>query len=107
MKPPNAENSFVDLEKLRTYAPDPTYRVGRHKARLFAALLGLGVEDAAELCRTCWTLGEDDEHEHRYRINFMLTWRGREALVRSAWIVRPEEGFPSLVTCYPLAGEGE
>jgi len=109
MKPPNVENSFVDLEKLRTYALDPTYRVGRHKVRLFAALLRLGMEDAAELCRVLLDagrtldaeLGEHDEHGQRYRIDFMLTWRGRQALVRSAWIIRPEERFPSLVTCYP------
>jgi hypothetical protein len=48
-------------------------------------------------------LGERDEHGQRYRIDFMLTWRGRQALLRSAWIVRPEEEFPRLVTCYPLA----
>jgi hypothetical protein len=110
MKLPNAENAFVSLEKLRSYALDPTHRVGRHKARLFTALLGLGVEDAEELrdilldtARTLDAeLGEHGEHGQRYRIDFMLTWRGRRALLRSAWIVRPEEGFPRLVTCYPL-----
>jgi hypothetical protein len=45
----NAENAFADLEKLRSYALAHTHRVGRHKAHLFAALLGLGVEDAGEL----------------------------------------------------------
>jgi hypothetical protein len=111
VKLPNPENAFVDLEKLQSYALDSTHRVGRHKARLFAALLGLGVEDAEELrnillnaVRTLDAeLGEQDEHGQRYRIDFMLTWRGRQALVRSAWVVRPEEDFPRLVTCYPLA----
>lgn len=110
MKLPNAENAFIDLEKLRSYALDPTHRVGRRKARLFTTLLGLGVEDAKELrdilldaARTLDAeLGELGEHGQRYRIDFMLTWRGRQALLRSAWIVRPEEDFPRLVTCYPL-----
>jgi hypothetical protein len=113
MKLPNAENAFVDLEKLRSYALDPTHRVGRHKACLFTALLGLGIEDAEALRDILLDLldaartfdaepGEHGEHGQRYRIDFMLTWRGRQALLRSAWIVRPEEGFPRLVTCYPL-----
>jgi hypothetical protein len=33
MKLSDAENAVVDLEKLRSYALDPTHRVGRHKAR--------------------------------------------------------------------------
>ena len=115
MKLPNAESAFVDPEKLRRYALDPTHRVGRQKARLFAALLGLSVEDAEELRsilldagRTIDAeLGERDEHGQRYRIDFVLTWRGRQALLRSAWIVRPEEGFPSLITCYPLVEEAQ
>lgn len=110
MKLPNAENAFVDLEKLRSYALDPTHRVGRHKARLFTALLGLGEGNAEELrdilldaARTLDAeLGEHEAHGQRYRIDFMVTWRGRQALIRSAWIVRPEEDFPRLVTCYPL-----
>ena len=112
MKLPHCEHAFVDLEKLRSYALDPTHRVGRHKARLFTAILGLGVEDAEELhhilldaARTLDAeLGEHNEHGQRYRIDFMLTWRGRQTLIRSAWIVRPEEGFPRLVTRYPLPG---
>ena len=110
MKLPNAENAFVDLEKLRSYALDRTHRVGRHKARLFTTLLGLGLEDSGELRDILLDaarildaeLGEHEEHGQRYRIDFTVTWRGRQALLRSAWIVRPEEGFPRLVTCYPL-----
>jgi uncharacterized protein DUF6883 len=110
VKLPNAENALVDLEKLRSYALDPTHRVGRHKARLFATLLGLGKGNAAELrdilleaARTLDAeLGEHGAHGQRYRIDFMVTWRDRQAQIRSAWIVRPEEDFPRLVTCYPV-----
>jgi hypothetical protein len=109
VKLPNAENAFVDPEKLRSYALDPAHRVGRHKARLFTALLGLGEENAEELRDTLLDtartldaeLGEYGAHGQRYRIDFTVTWRGRQALIRSAWIVRPEEDFPRLVTCYP------
>ena len=111
MRLPNAENAVVDPEKLRSYALDSTHRVGRHNARLFAALLGLGVEDAEELHNILLNAGrsldaelvERDEHGQRYRIDFTLTWRDRQVLLRSSWIIRPDEGFPRLVTCYPLA----
>ena len=47
-------------------------------------------------------LGELDEYGQRYVIDFLLTWQNRQAKVRSAWIIRPDEDFPRLVTCYPL-----
>ncbi len=111
MKLPNAGNAFVDPEKLRRYALDPAHRVGEHKARLFATLLDLGMEDADELRDILLDAGRTldadlvgrDEHGDRYRLDFPVTRRGRHASLRSAWIVRPDEGFPRLVTCYPLA----
>jgi hypothetical protein len=39
VKLPNAEMAFIDMRKLRDYALDPDHRVGKHKARLFVALL--------------------------------------------------------------------
>jgi hypothetical protein len=110
MKVPNAEHAFIDLSKLREYALNPTHRVGGHKARLFASLLGLKINDAESLRAILQTvvqtheavLGELDEHGQRYVIDFLLTWQERQARVRSAWIVRADEDFPRLVTCYPL-----
>ena len=107
---PNAENAVVDIRKLRDYALSPTHRIGRHKARLFAALLDISIDDAEELrdlllqvARTHDAkMGEQDEHGQRYWIDFLLTWRGRQAAIRSVWNVRPNEDFPRLVTCYPI-----
>ena len=106
---PNAESAFVDVRKLRDYALNPMHRVGRHKARLFGALLGMSVHDAEELRNLLLQVvgthdaetGRQDEHGQRYRIDFLLTWRGRQAALRSVWNVRPDESFPRLVTCYP------
>ena len=114
MKVPNAEKAFVDIRKLRDYALNPTHRVGKHKARLFAALLGMSIDDAEELrdlllqvARTHDAeMGEKDEHGQRYRIDFSLTWRGKQATIRSAWNARPDEDFPRLVTCYPMKEAG-
>ena len=107
---PNAERAFVDIRKLRDYTLNPTHRVGKHKAHLFAALLDMSVEDTKELREMLLEIvetheveiGNRDRHGQRYQIDFTLTWRGRQAIIRSAWIVRPDEDFPRLVTCYPI-----
>ena len=110
MKIPNAENAFIDFRKLHDYALNPKHRVGKHKARLFLALLNMNSDDAEAfhsmllgIIRThSAETGILDEHGQRYRIDFTLTWRDREATIRSAWIIRPDEDFPRLVTCHPL-----
>jgi hypothetical protein len=110
MKIPNAENAYIDIRKLRDYVLDPNHHVGQHKARLFAALLDMSSNDAEELrdillegVKTHDALpGFKDEYGQRYQIDLIVSWRGREVIILSAWIIRPEENFPRLVTCYPL-----
>jgi hypothetical protein len=46
MKLPNCDRVFVDMEKLRGYCLNTNHRRGQHKARVFAATLGLTVDDA-------------------------------------------------------------
>ena len=46
VKLPNAERAFIDIAKLRDYSLSPQHKEGRHKARVFASALGLGVSDA-------------------------------------------------------------
>ena len=38
----------------------------------------------------------------KYVIDFEMNHSGQMAIVRSAWIVRDNENFPRLVTCYVL-----
>jgi hypothetical protein len=112
---PNAQEAVVEIGKLCDYTLNPEHRVGRHKARLFSALLGLTGDDAdalrgilLEAVRTRDAEhGDRDAHGQRYRLDFVLTWRGRQAPIRSVWNVRPNETSPRLVTCYPLKeGDG-
>jgi hypothetical protein len=110
MKLPNAENAFVDVAKLRDYALDPVHAEGKHKARVFAAALGLSRNDAEWLrdqlllgarISDC-SLGRKTDHGQMYAIDFVATFRGKTARLRSAWNIRPGENFPRLVTCYVL-----
>lgn len=49
MKVPNAERAVVDIHKLRDYCLNPLHDEGKHKARLFAAALGMTADNAEEL----------------------------------------------------------
>lgn len=106
---PNAERAVVDIRKLRDYCLNPLHDEGKHKARLFAAI-GLTANEAEEL-RTILLqvvktsearLGRRDSYGQRYIIDFPLNWRGREAVIRSGWIIELGIEMPRLTTCYPL-----
>ncbi|HEY3760878.1 MAG TPA: SMI1/KNR4 family protein [Verrucomicrobiae bacterium] len=110
MKLPKAEQAFVDIAKLRDYSLDIVHKEGKHKARVFAAALGLTRNDAdwfreqllvaakAHDCR----LGKMTDHGQRYILDFTLNRNQKSAMVRSVWNIRPDEDFPRLITCYVL-----
>ena len=110
MKIPNPEKAIVEIRKLRDYCLNTEHQIGKHKARLFKAALGLTIEDAESLHAVLLEIvktheaepGDTDEHGQRYQIEFEMTWQGRHATLLSAWNVRPNEDFPRLVTCYPI-----
>jgi Domain of unknown function (DUF6883) len=109
-KLPNAERAFVDIAELRDYSPDPVHPEGKHKARVFASALGLSRNDAGwlggQLLSVAGThecqLGRKTIHGQRYVQDFILAHRGKSALLRRVWNMRPTEDFPRLVTCYVL-----
>lgn len=88
----------------------PNNRRGRHKARVFASVLSLARQDAAELreallqaARQCDAfLVRTDEYGERYRLDFTLERENHQATVRSAWIVSPKERIPRLISCWVL-----
>ncbi|MGZ5437397.1 MAG: DUF6883 domain-containing protein [Pyrinomonadaceae bacterium] len=112
MKVPNALNAVIGIEKLTDYCLSASHSKGKHKARLFENKLSLGVRDAEVLQRAlkdailrCDAVEiESTAYGRKFRVDFRA---GRgvgiiffEATVRSVWIVRNDEDFPRLVTCY-------
>jgi hypothetical protein len=110
MKLPGATDAVVDIGKLRDYCLSPVHPRGRHKARVFAAVLGLTQADA-DLLREELLIAaregdavecEADEYGVRYTLDLELMGKQGRAKVRSAWIVLRNEQFPRLTTCYVL-----
>ena len=110
MKLPNAERAVVDIDKIRNYCLNPEHRRGCHKARVFAASLGLTIEHAGELRAALLaaarsndaTPTEQDEYGARYVVDFLASGPAGQAMVRSSWIIRRGEDFPRLTSCYVL-----
>lgn len=108
MSLPNGDRAVVDARKLTDYCLSPTHPVGRHKAAVFQAALGMTVADAlilrAMLLDAASTgeakAGRADEFGQRYETDFEAVTPTGRAVVRAAWIVRTGEDFPRLTTCY-------
>jgi hypothetical protein len=110
MRLPNPENAVVDIEKLRDYCLSLAHPRGRHKARVFAEVLGLTSDDAEELKHLLLAAAlspdaittDRDDYGQRYVIDFLVSRPAGEARIRSSWIVRLGEDFPRLTSCYVL-----
>lgn len=109
MRLPNPENTIVDIEKIRDYCLNKEHLRGKHKARVFEAALGLTIEHAEQLREALIEVPlhgealptELTEYGQLYIIDFTMTVNSeKEAQVRSSWIVRNEENFPRLTSCY-------
>ena len=110
MKTPNAEHAIADIRKLQEYSLNPQHRVGKNKARVFASALGLTIDDAEALRNILLKIIKEydtkihlkDSYGQRYQVDFPLEWKGKQAMVRSAWIIELEIPYPRLTSCYVL-----
>ena len=111
MKLPGGEQAIVDIAKLRDYCLDPQHPRGRHKARVFGAVLGLAQAHAEvfreELLRAAReehaVPGLSDQYGDRFTIDFEMSHGGRRATIRSGWIILRDEGHPRLTSCFVLS----
>jgi Domain of unknown function (DUF6883) len=108
VKLPNGDRAFVDIRKLRDYCLNPDHPRGRDKARVFRAALGLTADDAPTLreilLRAAVSQDVTFTGEHEYGVRFVIEFEiegavGR-AQIQSTWLVRHDEDFPRLITCF-------
>jgi hypothetical protein len=110
MKLLNPERAVIDEAKLRDYCLSGTHIRGRHKARMFAAVLGI-TDEHVDILRSALQQavidtevipGELDEYGQRFVLDFEMGGPAGRGFVHSTWIVRGNEDFARLVTCYVL-----
>jgi hypothetical protein len=102
MKLPGGERAIVDIGKLRDYCLSMDHFRGRHKARVFASVLGITSADGESLREDLLraareqdaTQGRRDDYGMRYIIDLDVQRGHRRAKVRSAWIVLRSESAP-------------
>jgi len=107
---PSAERAFIDDAKLVQYSLAVDHPVGANKALLFRRVLGFTVRDADTLRRLILEAvlvyetvpGRRDEFGERYAVDFPVKTEVGSAVVRSAWILRKDENFPRLTSCFVL-----
>lgn len=88
---PDADRAEVDLRKLSEYCLSPEHPVGKHKAAVFRAALGLTAADAPLLREWILQAAADglavferaDEFGDRYRLDFEAATPSGRALIRS------------------------
>ena len=110
MKLPYGDKVIIDQRKVVEYCLSPDHDDGKHKARLFRDLLGLTRDHATLLLDALKEAAVDGEavsgrldcYGQRYVIDFEFVGPTGQAMIRSAWIMRPGETAPRLVTCYIL-----
>jgi hypothetical protein len=108
LKLPNAERAVVEIEKLLTYSLNPEHEVGKHKAVVFRAALGITLDDAAWLRETILrqvvgteaARGPVSPFGEKYVVDMEVTRGERSAVVRTTWIVEHGTDFPRLTSCY-------
>lgn len=108
MKLPNGDRAYIDVSKLASYSLDPNHSEGKHKARVFQSALDLKLENVEELRLALLEAVQQKEaiptqrnpYGQKYVIDFVMDRRNKQATIRSVWIVRDNEDFPRLVTCY-------
>ena len=107
---PSADRAIVDIRKLRDYVLSAENERGRHKARVFSRVLGLGPYDSEWLRDRILdgvqyaeaVLTNVTPYGALYRVDVTVETERGTATVRTGWIVRTGETFPRLTTCFVL-----
>ena len=110
MRLPNPDYAIIDAQKLAGYCLNPEHTDGQHKAIVFQSALGIGVDEIKELKAALLQAvqmhdavpAKSNQYGQKYVVDFVMTRLDKQAMIRSVRIVRDDEGFPRLVTCYVL-----
>src|SRR5258708_7224071 len=108
MNLPNGDRAHIG-DKLRDYTLNPLHPRGKHKARKFKSVLGITIEVSQPLIQALLHAAstsqeaiavEENEYGRVFELQFSLSTDCGRATISSVWMIRREEDFPRLVTCF-------
>lgn len=106
----NANQAFIDDRKLMDYCLSESHPIGKHKAKVFKSALGFSVEHFQQLKEAILqailkneaNFTESNQYGELYVVDIEVENPPQKALVRTSWIVRFDEDFPRLTSCYVI-----
>jgi hypothetical protein len=96
MKLPNADRAIIPIEKLVGYCLNPEHPKGKHKARVFQAVLGITRENADRLYELVRQAAIAGEVVQERSTPFGLD----RVQLRTLWIISSELTIPQLVSAF-------
>jgi len=107
---PNFQSAHIDDAKLRDYCLNDEHPTGKFKARVFKSTLNITKKDALILKENILIRlgnyeakrGLADKYGVRFYVDINMRIFDKAALVRTVWIIKAEENFPRLITCYSI-----
>jgi hypothetical protein len=107
---PNPESAVIDEDKLSGYSLNTEHSEGKHKARVFKSALNMDASNSQDLKQALLDAVSNydaiptkiNAYGQKYIIDFSLSHEDKTATIHSVWIVRSNEDFPRLITCYVL-----
>jgi hypothetical protein len=107
----NARTAIIEPVKFVDYCLDPHHKDGRHKARVFKAVLGFDRTNYADLIAAIRTgiMAQEAEylsetaHGFLWRVDRPITGPRGTATVRTGWTYEKGQDVPRLTTAYVLS----
>ena len=107
---PNAEIAYIDDRKLIDYCLSENHPIGKHKARVFMSALDYSLENFQDLkenilkgiLKNDAVLTEINQYGTLYVVNISVENPPKQAFVRTSWIIKTDEDFPRLTSCYVI-----
>jgi len=101
VKIPNFDRAVIDSRKLEGYCLNASHPRGKHKARIFAKH---GITESDYLRRLLLDAIVSAEVRSMvtslHGVLYVLEFPWRAVSIKSIWMVRKNEDFPRLVSCY-------
>ncbi|MBD2426399.1 DUF6883 domain-containing protein [Phormidium sp. FACHB-1136] len=107
MKLPNGASAIIPMDKLVGYCLNPNHSSGKHKARVFAAALGIKADNAEDLRQLIAQAAVEGEVVQQgstafgqlYKVDWVIIDRG-SVVLRTLWEVRTDQSAPRLVSAF-------